>query len=265
MSVTTFLAVSAAVVVTVMLLLWLLSLRLRDASIVDIAWGPIFVLVALIGFVWGDGWEGRRLLVLALVGLWGLRLGYHIYRRNHGRGEDPRYAQWREENGDRWWWLSLFKVFLLQGAVLWIIALPVHLVMTVPGAARFTVWDAVGELVWGVGFLYETIADAQLGAFRADPKRTGMLDTGLWRNSRHPNYFGEAVLWWGIWMTALSVPMGWVTVVSPILMTLLLRYVSGVPMAERMMEGRDGWESYVRRTPVFIPGPRRRAAGPTQG
>ncbi|NIP80200.1 MAG: DUF1295 domain-containing protein, partial [Gemmatimonadetes bacterium] len=134
--------------------------------------------------------------------------------------------------------------------------LPIQLSMTVPGAPRFTVWDAVGELVWAAGFLYEAIADAQLRAFRAGPGTGGILDEGLWRTSRHPNYFGEAVLWWGIGIVALSVPWGWAALGSPLLMTILLRYVSGVPLAERMMQGRPGWEEYVRRTNVFVPGPR---------
>ncbi|MFW5951970.1 MAG: DUF1295 domain-containing protein, partial [Gemmatimonadota bacterium] len=257
----TFLPLSAAVILVIVLGLWLVSLRLRDSSIIDIAWGPIFVLLAAIGFALGEGWLGRRILVLGIIGLWGLRLGYHIYRRNRGRDEDPRYAHWREEAGKSWWWRSLFKVFLLQGAVLWIVSLPVQLTMTVTGAERFTVWDAVGELVWAFGFLYEAIADAQLRSFKTDPGTDGVLDSGLWHNSRHPNYFGEAVLWWGIGFVALSVPWGWLTLSSPLLMTLLLRYASGVPMAERLMEGRPGWDDYARRTPIFVPGPRA-PAGP---
>lgn len=249
--------VSAAVILGAMLALWLLSLALRDASIVDIAWGPIFVAVAAVGAAVGDGWAGRQLLVLGMVALWGLRLGWHIHRRNRGRDEDPRYAKWREQAGSSWWWRSLFKVFLLQGAVLWVVSLPIQLVMALPGVESFTVWDAVGELVWAAGFLMEAIADAQLAAFREDPQATGVLDDGLWAYSRHPNYFGEAVLWWGIWLPALAVPGGWATAVGPILMTLLLRYVSGVPMAERLMEGRPGWDQYARRVPVFAPGPRR--------
>lgn len=262
MAFSAMLLVSAAFILAVMLVLWLLSLRLEDAGIVDIAWGPIFVAIALIGYAWGDGWEGRQLLVLAMVALWGLRLGWHIHARNRGRDEDPRYARWRTENGDRWWWRSLFKVFLLQGAVLWLVSLPIQLTMTAPGPERFVIWDALGQLVWGAGFLYEAIADAQLREFRRDPGSRGVLDTGLWRTSRHPNYFGEAVLWWGIWLTALSVPWGWATVLSPILITLLLRYVSGVPLAERQMEGREGWAEYVARTKVFVPGPQRAAGTP---
>jgi steroid 5-alpha reductase family enzyme len=250
---------SAVAILGVMLVLWLISLRVEDASIADTAWGPLFVLVAVIGVVFGGGWGGRKLLVIALVGLWGLRLGWHVFNRNRGEGEDPRYAKWREQHGQRWWWLSLFQVFLLQGAILWIVSLPIQFATGLTGAEHYTVWDAVGELVWAVGFLMETISDAQLRAFKNDPERSGVLDTGLWRFSRHPNYFGDALLWWGIWLIALSVPWGWVTFPAPILMTLLLRYVSGVPLAERMMEGRPGWDAYVRRTPIFVPGPRRRA------
>jgi steroid 5-alpha reductase family enzyme len=256
MTLTWMFTLSAAAIAGMMVGLWLISLWLRDSSIVDIAWGPIFVVVAAMGAAAGAGWPGRQLLVLGMVGLWGLRLGWHIHSRNRGRGEDPRYATWRERHGDRWWWVSLFRVFLLQGAFLWVISLPIQATMGLAGAARFTVWDALGELIWAAGFLYEAIADAQLAAFKADPTKSGVLDQGLWRNSRHPNYFGEAVLWWGLWLPALSVPLGWATVVSPIIMTLLLRYVSGVPLAENQMEGRAGWDDYVRRVPVFAPGPR---------
>jgi steroid 5-alpha reductase family enzyme len=125
--------------------------------------------------------------------------------------------------------------------------------MGIPGPEQYTVWDTIGELVWAAGFLMEAVSDAQLRAFKADPKRTGIIDTGLWRYSRHPNYFGDALLWWGIWLVAVSVPWGWATFPSALLMTLLLRYVSGVPLAERMMEGRPGWDDYIRRTPVFVP------------
>ncbi len=257
MTLPTLMLVSAAVIGGVMFGLWLLSLVLEDASIADIAWGPIFVAVAAVGAALGSGWAGRQLLVLGMVGLWGLRLGWHIYRRNHGQGEDPRYAAWRSQHGDAWPWVSLVRVFLLQGAILWVIALPVQMVMALPGREAFTVWDAVGELVWAAGFLIEAIADAQLAAFKADPKKSGIMDEGLWAYSRHPNYFGDALLWWGIWLPALSVPWGWATVVSPIVMTLLLRYVSGVPLAEKLMEGRPGWDDYVRRVPIFVPGPAR--------
>lgn len=257
MALTTMFLISGALIAGVMLLLWVLSLALRDSSIADIAWGPVFVAVAAVGAVLGDGWAGRQLLVLAMVALWGLRLGWHIHRRNKGKGEDPRYAKWREEYGGSWWWVSLFRVFLLQGAVLWIVSLPIQVVMALPGAERFTAWDAIGELVWAAGFLMEAIADAQLAAFKADPQKSGILDDGLWTYTRHPNYFGEAMLWWGIWVPALAVPWGWATVVSPIIMMILLRYVSGVPLAERMMEGRPGWDAYARRVRVFVPGPRR--------
>ncbi|MEJ2501853.1 MAG: DUF1295 domain-containing protein [Gemmatimonadota bacterium] len=257
MTITPLLAPSAVIICALMLALWLVSLALKDSSIVDIAWGPLFVVVALFGFLVGDGWQGRKILVLGMVGLWGLRLGWHIYRRNRGRGEDPRYARWRREAGESWWWRSLFKVFLLQGAVLWVVSLPVQQVMGVAGPERFVVWDALGELLWGVGFLFEAIGDAQLRAFREDPERSGVLETGLWAYTRHPNYFGEAVLWWGIWTVALAVPWGWATVFSPVLITLLVRYVSGVPMTEALLEGREGWTRYADRTNVFVPGPRR--------
>ena len=268
MTTATLLALTAAGVLVAMLGLWLLSLALRDASIADIAWGPLFVAIAAAGALLGDGFAGRRIGIALLVGIWGLRLGAHIGDRARGRGEDPRYARWREEHGERWPVVSLFKVFLLQGAVLWVVSLPIQLAQTAPLPDHFTVWDAVGELVWGIGFLIEAIADAQLRRFKEDPDRRGIMDGGLWKYSRHPNYFGEAVLWWGLWIVALPVlaafpvPWGWATVVSPLLMTVLLRYVSGVPLAEALMRGRPGWDDYVARTNPFVPGPRRPTTGP---
>lgn len=259
MDVPTLLTVTAATVLSAVVLLWLVSLALRDASIADVAWGPLFAVVASLGLVLGAGWFGRRMLVFGLVTAWGLRLGVHIGLRNRGRGEDPRYARWREEHGRAWPWVSLAKVFLLQGALLWVISLPVQVAAGMPGPERITLLDAAGVAVWLIGFTTEAVADVQLRRFlrrREDPD--AFLTSGLWRYSRHPNYFGEAVLWWGIGLTALSVPWGWATLVGPLCITLLLRFVSGVPMTEERMEGRPGWDAYADRTPAFVPLPRPR-------
>lgn len=248
--------VATATVLAAMAVLWVVSVRISDASIADVAWGLLFVLVAGLGLFLGDGWLLRRLLVALLVAAWGLRLAFHIGRRNLGRGEDRRYARWREEHGASWPLRSLFTVFGLQGLLAVVIALPVLRAQSSPVPAHPTWLDVAGLLVWGVGFAIEVIADAQLEAFKRDDTG-GVMSRGLWRYSRHPNYFGEAVLWWGLWLVALPTPFGWATVVGPVTITVLLRFVSGVPLAERAMEGRSGWDRYVRETSPFVPMPPR--------
>lgn len=241
-----------------MMLLWLLSLALRDSSIADVAWGPLFVLVAVVGLVEGGGWLPRKLFMAAMISVWALRLALHIGVRNRGGGEDPRYAEWRREHGGAWPLRSLIQVFLLQGAILLVVASPVHWVMAMPGAAGWTRWDLAGLVVWAAGLTLEIVADRQLRRFKeAGARRGAFLDEGLWRYSRHPNYFGEAVLWWGLALPALALPLGWISLVGPLLITLLLRFVSGVPMTEERMRGRPGWAEYAGRTNAFIPGPKR--------
>lgn len=248
--------VALASVLVVMAGLWAVSIRIADASIADVAWGLLFVLVAAIGVTLGEGWLPRRLLVALLVAAWGVRLAIHIGRRNLGKDEDVRYARWREEHGASWPLRSLFTVFGLQGLLAVVIALPVLRAQSAPVPAHVTWLDVAGLLVWAVGFAIEMVADAQLDAFKREGSG-GVMSRGLWRYSRHPNYFGEALLWWGIWLLALSAPLGWATVVGPLTITLLLRFVSGVPLAERAMEGRPGWERYVHETSPFVPMPPR--------
>ena len=249
---------SAVLVAAVMVATWVASLPLRNASIVDSVWGPGFALVALLGAVAGGGDPGRRWLLALLVTVWGVRLSWHITRRNAGKGEDPRYARWREEGGPRWPLRSLVTVFLLQGVILWVVSLP----LPTGATAGFGMgWiEAVGAVTWLAGFLFEAVADAQLARFRADPANRGrVLDSGLWGWSRHPNYFGDALLWWGLWMVGGAATGAWWTVVSPVLMTFLLRRVSGVTLTERgMEERRPGYREYVRRTSPFLPLPPRR-------
>ncbi len=244
-------------------LLWLVSLRLKDASIVDPFWGLAFVVAAGIYFATADGWLPRRVLVVGLVALWGVRLAAHLAARNFGHGEDARYRRWREQHGRSWWWRSLLQVFLLQAVIAWAVSWPLLVAQTGAGRTAWTGWDALGALVFLAGFLTETVADAQLRRFKADPTSRGrVLETGLWRYSRHPNYFGEAVLWWGLWVLAAGVPGGWVTIVSPLLMTWLLVRVSGVPLLEAgLARSRPGYATYAARTSSFVPRPPRRDQG----
>lgn len=228
-----------------MVLTWVLSLRLRDTSIVDQVWGLGFVLAGA-----GAWWAGTtlRLWVLGLVALWGIRLSVHIHRRNRGRGEDPRYAAWRNQHGKSWPLRSLVTVFLLQGAILWVVASPVWVVLGYEGSA-VGLLDYIGAGVVLFGVTFEAIADRQLKRLHVSGT---IMDRGLWKYSRHPNYFGEAVVWWGFWIIALSHGAWW-TIASPVAITLLLRFVSGVPMLEKKMQDRPGWADYARRTNAFVP------------
>ena len=205
--------------------------------------------------MWPSCWSRLELLGLSLlVGLWGVRLAIYIGNRNHGQPEDYRYAAWREENGARWWWFSYFKVFLLQGSILWIVSLPLYFAQAAPSPYGFTAWDMAGLLLFVVGFYFEVVGDWQLQRFKADSANKGKLFTsGLWAYTRHPNYFGEAVLWWGFYLIALGVG-GYLSVIGPLLMTFLLLKVSGVAMLERTMKkSKPGYEEYVQRTNAFFP------------
>ena len=255
MSAGEILALDAGVIAGLMLALWLVSVRLRDASIVDPFWGFGFVVVGWTAALAGElsGWG----LVLALLTTaWGLRLSIHLALRNLGHGEDFRYQAMRKRF-PRFELTSLVIVFGLQGLLLWVVALPLQLAPAFEGGHDAI--GAVGAVVWAVGLAFETVGDAQLARFRADPGTSGrVLDTGLWHYTRHPNYFGDACVWWGLWLVALAAGAPWWTVAGPILMTVLLRRVSGVTLLERSLaQRRPGYEEYVRRTSAFVPRPPR--------
>jgi steroid 5-alpha reductase family enzyme len=251
------LTVNAGLIAAMMVALWAASLRLADASIVDRFWGPGFVLVAAASATLSAGWPPRVALIGILVALWGGRLGLHITRRNLGAGEDYRYAAMRRHWGPRFGIVSLATVFGLQAALMWLVSLPVAVAMAAPSPTAFTVTDVAGTLLWLAGFGFEAIGDAQLRRFRAEAANHGkVMDQGLWRYTRHPNYFGDALLWWGLWLVAAGVDGGAWTVVSPLVMTFLLRRISGVPLLEKhMRRSRPGYEEYCRRTSEFFPRP----------
>jgi steroid 5-alpha reductase family enzyme len=237
-------------------LLWLLSLLLRDAGIIDVFWGLGFVSVYWFGYALAvQPATARHLLLGLLVTIWGTRLALHILRRNWGHGEDFRYARWRQEAGKAWWWRSYFKVFLLQGVVLWLVAWP--LLATLANRDSHTVaWlNILALLLWIAGFIFEAGGDWQLARFKKDPLNKGRLMTsGLWRYTRHPNYFGDALIWWAFYLFAVA-SGGWWTIFSPLLMTYLLRRVSGVVMLERTLrETKPGYAAYMSRTNAFFPG-----------
>jgi steroid 5-alpha reductase family enzyme len=251
------LARCGALILAYMTAWFIIALIRKDNSVVDIAWGLGFVLVAGVTLL-RRGSLFLALLVTALVVVWGLRLAVHILVRNRKRGEDPRYAEWRRKWGDSFVWRSYLQVFLLQGFFLLVISAPIVLVNThrwvrPPGSSGGGIWLA-GFLVWCAGFFFEAVGDAQLTRFKRDPANKGKIkDRGLWRYSRHPNYFGESLMWWGIFFIALDVPYGWTTVVSPALITFLLIRVSGVPLLERRYAGNPEFQAYARRTSAFVP------------
>ncbi len=240
-----------------MLALWLLSLRLRNASIVDVWWGPGFAAIALLGHGLAGG---GNTLVTALTVIWGLRLGGFLLWRNAGRGEDPRYDAMRRNHGARFPLVSLYSVFGLQGLLMWFVSLPVQVANAAgepEGGGGFAV---AGVLLWGLGIVFETLGDWQLAGFRADPGNAGrVMERGLWRYTRHPNYFGDCCVWWGLFALAVSATPGAVaTILSPIVMAVFLLKVSGVALLERSIgKRRPEYADYVRRTSAFIPLPPR--------
>lgn len=246
---------AGVVILSLVTLLWLLSLYLGDASIIDIFWGTGYVILnGLYFFLTPQGMLERKILISLLVTLWGLRLSIFLLYRNWRLPEDYRYRNWRQQAGTSWWWRSYFKVFLLQGVLIWILSLPFLIAQGSPVPDRLTVLDYAGLMVWGVGFAFETVGDLQLARFRARPENRGKLLTkGLWRYTRHPNYFGDAVQWWGFFLIAASAGGAW-TLYSPLLMTTLLLRVSGVRMLERgLKESKPGYEAYQKSTSAFLP------------
>lgn len=244
------------IILVLMLLLWLYSLAIKNSSIVDIFWGTGFVIT-----FWATAWIGatalstRVLLLGVLVTLWGLRLSLYIFSRNHGQPEDFRYAKWREEAGAAWWWRSFFKVFLLQGVIMWVIAIPLIAVQTsTPSPFKCECTDYTGAALWLVGFIFEAGGDWQLARFKKDPAKKGkLLTTGLWSLTRHPNYFGDAAQWWGFWLLAFANGAWW-TFFSPLIMTYLLMRVSGVTLLENTLtKTKPGYEEYMARTSAFFP------------
>jgi len=255
MSLPELLGLSLVVVIGYMTAIWLLSLTLRNASIVDVFWGLGFVVLAFVYFAGGDGFIGRKVLITTLVAIWGLRLSLHILRRNWGKGEDYRYRDWRERAGGRFWWKSFFQVFVLQGVLLWLISAPLLAAQFYDSPDNFTAVDILGALVWGVGFYFESVGDWQLARFKSDPANRGkVMRTGLWRYTRHPNYFGDATVWWGLFIIAAATGEGAWSVFSPILMTFLLLRVSGVALLERKQaETKPGYREYIESTSAFLP------------
>jgi steroid 5-alpha reductase family enzyme len=242
------------------------AMRKEKLTVVDTAWGLGFIAVAVVSlFVtgYGDGMPGPQMFLFLLVLVWGARLAIHLQVRNSGKDEDPRYRQLAEADGRPFAQVALRRVFVPQGVAMWLVATPVMVGMNNEGTGTVQAW--LGFAVWAVGMVFETVGDWQLAAFKNDPDNEGkVMDQGLWQYTRHPNYFGDACVWWGIWIVAASSWAGVASIVGPIAMTVFLTRVTGVPLNEKgMRESKPGYDEYVRRTSSFIPRPpKKQAEGP---
>ncbi len=255
--------IGLAATLAMMTAVWVASLVQKDVSLVDRVWGMAFVVYAWTYFLVGEGDRGRGLLVAVLVTIWGVRLSGYITWRNWGHGEDKRYAAMRRKRPDSFPIRSLFTIFWFQGALAWVISLPLLAVATRLDPAGLTWLDYAGVAVWAVGFYFEAVGDWQLTRVLADPANKGkVMDRGLWRYTRHPNYFGDTTVWWGYFLIALATGAWWAAIGSAV-MTLFIVKVSGVAMTDKVMgkSKREGYDEYVARTNAFIPGPRKKLAG----
>jgi steroid 5-alpha reductase family enzyme len=254
-SIFTILFINFFLVVVIMLTGWLVSLIKNNVTLVDSLWGLGFILIAGNTLMLASGYGPRRILMALMVTLWGLRLSFHLTWRNWGQGEDPRYQEWRRASGKQFWIVSLGKVFLLQAVFMWFIALSLQIGQSSPAPARLTGLDVAGMLIWGVGFLFESLGDWQLAKFKADSGNKGkVMDRGLWAYTRHPNYFGEVLMWWGLFLMTLATPWGFWTVISPLIITVVLLKMTGIPITEKSIaRTRPGYADYVRRTNAFFP------------
>lgn len=232
---------------------WLISLRLRDVSIVDSIWSIMFLAATIVYFALSSA-DLRNIILLAMVGLWALRLAGHLTWRNWGKAEDKRYQDIRQKYSPYFEIKSLYIIFVFQAVLAWIITLPLLVSMTSPG--NYLSLEIIGFALWAIGLSFETIADWQLARFKSQAENRGkVMNKGLWRYSRHPNYFGECLIWWGIYLFAVS-SGGWWTVVAPLLITWLLLKFSGVTLLEEtIVNRRPRYADYIKTTNAFIPGP----------
>ncbi|MCW5643839.1 MAG: DUF1295 domain-containing protein [Rhodoferax sp.] len=235
-------------------LVWLISLARRDAGIMDVAYPMAAAVPVLALLVMRGSWSPHEILLAAMVGLWSTRMSLHIGLRNAGHGEDARYAAWRKRFGRHWWWWSFFQVFAMQGVMIWLWS--IGLIAAVAVGPQPLAWQhGLALLLFAVGFGFQAIADLQLERFkRMRTDRSKVLDTGVWALSRHPNYFGESVVWWSFAALALVHPWGWLALVCPLYVTWFMSAGSATPMQERYLQkSKPAYAEYMRRVPVFFP------------
>lgn len=245
----------ALATVLVLSIIWYIVSLIRNRNdVADIGWSTYFITIAVVTYLSHMPRLDLRLVPIVLVLIWGIRLSSHIAARHAHSGEDKRYLAWRAEwgNGVYFYVRSYLQVFLLQSVLALIIALPL-IVLGTFGIAH-AAWLSIGALVWIVGFALEATADKQLAAFLKNAKTPGVCNVGVWGYSRHPNYFGEAVQWWGIWVMTIGAPYFWIAILGPVVITFLLRFVSGVPLAEKSMQRLPGFAEYQKKVNIFVPG-----------
>ncbi|MDO9254400.1 MAG: DUF1295 domain-containing protein [Bacteroidales bacterium] len=243
-----------AAIMLMMTILWLISIKIRNVSIVDLFWGFGFVVAGAVYFIFSEGMETRKILLMAMVAIWGLRLSIYLAWRNLGKGEDFRYQKFRKDFGEnRYWWYSFFSVFLLQGVLMWLISVPL-LGAQFYAARELGILDFTGVAIWIIGYVFEAGGDMQLARFKANPANKGkVLNTGFWHYTRHPNYFGDAAVWLGYALICVSAG-SYVPVLGAVLMTALIIKVSGVALLEKTLNTtKPGYQEYVRKTSAFIP------------
>jgi len=235
--------------------LWVISIFLKNVSIVDLFWGFGFVVTAFFYFIKTDGYETRKILLLVLVAIWGLRLSIYLAWRNIGKGEDFRYAQFRKNYGEqRYWWISFFQTFLLQGVLMWLISAPLLGAQYYSENNTIGVLDILGVLFWLIGISFEAGGDFQLAKFKSNPENKGkVLNTGFWKYTRHPNYFGDSSIWWGYGLICLAAG-SYIPILGSILMTALIIKVSGVALLEKSLKDtKPQYKEYIEKTSSFIP------------
>ena len=236
--------------------IWLIAVKLDNYSIVDIIWGITFIITTIVVLVYTELYNVVSLTIAALVLIWGLRLSIYLFSRNAGKPEDYRYQDMRKKWGNKVKQTAFVRVFMLQGTVSLLFSLGIFLGIS-QSDTILAMWPVyLGVIVWVVGFLFESIGDAQLRAFIQKPENKGkVITTGLWKYTRHPNYFGEATQWFGISIIACAVPLGWISFISPLLLTFFLLKISGVPLLEKKNAKKPGYAEYAAKTSVFVPMP----------
>lgn len=234
---------------------FMLSVRLKRNDIADVAWGPGFVLLSWVSMLMAEAYNFQNLLLSILISIWGIRLSWHIGARNCNKSEDFRYNQWRSDWGKFLHLRAWLQVYMLQGTFLFLIALPV-VIYHIQGPHALSWYFIPGIILWCIGFYFEATSDYQLARFKKDPKNKGkIIRTGLWKFSRHPNYFGEVLIWWGVYLMCLPYIPIWPSIISPVLITCLIVFVSGIPMLEKKYKGNSEYENYKKSTSVFFPLP----------
>lgn len=247
------LIIASITVLIFVLIFYSIAQFIKNNSIIDIGWGLGFITISLVLFSISPYIELKHYLITIFITIWGSRLSLHIFLRSRGKGEDFRYAQWRKNWGNKAAWIAFYKVFLLQGMLMLIISLPIIFVYN-SQQTNISLINIIGVAIFIFGFLFESVADYQLTKFKKKEENKGRIITsGLWKYTRHPNYFGEAVLWWGIFLFSIELSASIVGIISPLLLNYLLIKISGVPLLEKKYSGRADWEDYKKRTPAFMP------------